>query len=194
MLLVLKPLQVSQGSVKKNGLNPQAMLSLVRLWLGLCAFRPYYDTFGEQKALDGKRVQYSNEFSVSEYNGTCHYQIVRAYMKAESGASHPSNVHQIRQREPTVNTNESEEKVVDSILGIPITEKGLIPLEFWNNMSHDEKTKFLAEKQALVDNDYIYFKTHPDKSDNNRIQHKVKVKNKGSGVTMILTLLGFHQL
>ena len=29
-----------------------------RLWLGLCAFRPYYDTFGEQKALDGKRVQY----------------------------------------------------------------------------------------------------------------------------------------
>jgi len=76
----------------------------------------------------------------------CHYQIVRAYTKAESGALPPSNVHQIRQREPIVNTNESEKKVVYSILGIPITEKGLIPLEFWNNMSHDEKTNFFAEK------------------------------------------------
>ena len=83
-----------------------------QLWLGLCAFRPYYDTFGEQKALGGKRVHYSNEFSVSEYNDTCHYQIVKAYMKAESGASHPSNMHQIRYREPTFNTNESEKKVV----------------------------------------------------------------------------------
>jgi len=49
--------------------------------------------------------------------------IVRAYMKAEGGVSHPSNVHQIRQREPTVNMNKSEKKFVDSILGIPITEK-----------------------------------------------------------------------
>ena len=58
-------------------------------------------------------------------------------------------------------------------------------LEFWSNISDDKKTKFIAEKQALVDNVHINFKTHPEcKGDDKRLQHKVKVKKKGGEVTM----------
>jgi hypothetical protein len=53
------------------------------------------------------------------------------------------------------------EKVIDSILGIPINEKGFIPYHYWVTMTEDERTTFLEKKQALVDDENVVFKMNP---------------------------------
>lgn len=86
-----------------------------RLWLGLCAFRRYYETFERRKGLGGnKGLAFTNDFSVSSYNDICHRQVVNDYLRAKEVrakeiraiansasndnsklnlSSHPRNVH-----------------------------------------------------------------------------------------------------
>ena len=86
-----------------------------------------------------------------------------------------------------VNSDRSGKKLVDSILGIPITDKGFVPTEFWSNMFEDKKTEFFTKKRSLIDDDNFAFKINAkckeDKktkyksskvSDNKKLQHQVK--------------------
>ena len=42
-------------------------------------------------------------------------------------------------------SDKSDEKVIDSILGIPITEEGFVPYQHWVAMSEDKRTEFLTK-------------------------------------------------
>ena len=58
-------------------------------------------------------------------------------------------------------SDKSDEKVINSILGIPITEKGFVPYHHWVAMSEDKRTEFLSKKQALAEDENVVFKMNP---------------------------------
>ena len=55
-----------------------------RLSVGLCAFKQYYAIFVREKVINGKRVVFSNNFNVSEYNDDIHQNIVDNYSKEQA--------------------------------------------------------------------------------------------------------------
>ena len=55
-----------------------------RLSLGLCAFKQYYATFVKEKDINGKRVVFSNDFSVSDYNDDVHQNVVDNYSEEQA--------------------------------------------------------------------------------------------------------------
>ena len=55
-----------------------------RLSLALCAFKQYYATFVKEKVINGKRVVFSNDFSVSEYNDDVHQNVVDNYSEEQA--------------------------------------------------------------------------------------------------------------
>ena len=52
--------------------------------MGLCAFKQYYATFVKEKVINGKRVVFSNDFSVAEYNDDVHQNVVDNYSEEQA--------------------------------------------------------------------------------------------------------------
>ena len=87
-----------------------------------------------------------------------------------------------------VNSDKSSKKVIDSILDIPITDKGFVPPEFCNTMSDDKKKEFYKMKKGFMEDKNVSFKmnskckgdgdksksSHSRSSGNKKLQRQVQ--------------------